>query len=230
MAPKTSDDARVAAFYSCSIRNEDQPLVDALSAYLAGRGLNCFTVGRNVSGARQPDDEIRKQILSCECLVGVATRRFTAIDVHRPTDQLGLPPAYLGHETSVAFGRGLPFLMFKTPDVQLLGVPNRNLFIEIEPDLGATGRVRFKAKRELVECAIDDLKRQALDVRKKRSMGKLVDGIVKVAATVGALGIGKWVLNEMDKPECFGTYESRHPVCRSCSAKRDCHAEKVRSR
>lgn len=140
----------VTTFLSCSVRPRDWPLVDALvQRVLAPQGFRCFTVGRNISLPDQSDDAIRRLMNACECLIGVATERLNATDRDFPSQTLSLATPYLLQETSMAFQADLPFLILKTAGVSLLGVTNRNLWIEIDRDLNQKGQVRFRATREL---------------------------------------------------------------------------------
>src|ERR1700722_15328588 len=136
----------VTTFLSCSVRPKDWPLVDALvKRVLEPQGFRCLTVGRNISLAEQSDDAIRKLMNSCECLIGVATERLNAKDRDFPAKTLSIATPYLLQETSMAFQADLPFLMFKAVGIALLGVTNRNLWIEIENELNKHGQVRFRA-------------------------------------------------------------------------------------
>src|SRR5947209_7945521 len=123
-APRSKD--VVTAFLSCSVRPNDWPLVDAIEKkVLSPMGFRCFTVGRNVSLAEQTDDAIRRLVDSCECLIGIATERLSAIDREMPDRTLSIATPYLLQETSMAFQSQLPFLILKTPEVTLLGITNR---------------------------------------------------------------------------------------------------------
>jgi hypothetical protein len=123
----------VNAFLSCSVRPRNWPLVDSLvNKVLTPMGFRCFTIGRNVSLAEQTDDAVRRLLESCDCLVGVATERLEATDRDFPAQMLRIATPYLLQETSMAFQSGLPYLMFKAAGITLLGVTNRNLWLEIE--------------------------------------------------------------------------------------------------
>ena len=74
----------------------------------------------------------------------------------------------------MAFQADLPFLMFKTSEVSLLGVTNRNLWIEIAGDLSPKGKVKFHVTQDLLLTSLRDLKKKALERRAKmrRTNGK----------------------------------------------------------
>ncbi len=157
----------VIAFLSCSIRSRDWPLVSAIEEkVLRPMGFRCLTIGRNVSLAEQTDDAIRRLIDSCECLIGIATERLNATDRDFQDKTLSLATPYLIQETSMAFQSGLPFLIFKTTDVTLLGITNRNLYLEIDGQLSEKGKPRFKCNQELLSSALQDLKQKALNRRR----------------------------------------------------------------
>lgn len=94
----------VTTFLSCSVRNRDWPLIDALAQkVLVPHGFNCFTVGRNVSLPEQSDAAIRRLMNSCECLIGIATERLDATDRDFPSQTLTLATPYLLQETINGF-------------------------------------------------------------------------------------------------------------------------------
>ena len=209
----------VTAFLSCSIRPRDWPLVSAIEEkVLRPMGFRCLTVGGNISFAEQTDDAIRRLIDSCECLIGVATERFNATDRDFPAQTLSIATPYLLQETSMAFQSGLPYLMFKTPDVALLGVTNRNLWIETDGKL-YNGRPGLISRKEVVHAMLRDLRHKALERRirlgRERTM-KNIERLSKylVGGYVGYHGID-WPL----RPECFGDFYYKDPECKECSYK-----------
>jgi hypothetical protein len=70
----------VTAFLSCSVRPEDQPLVNAIeNKVLSPMGFRCLTVGRNISLPDQVDDAIRDVIDRVDCLIGKPCLCLTAV-------------------------------------------------------------------------------------------------------------------------------------------------------
>ncbi len=102
---------------------------------------------RHVSLAEQIDDAARRLMNSCECLIGVATNRLDATDRDFPERTPTIATPYLLQETAMAFQIELPFLIFKAVEITLQAVTNRNLWIEIEPELGKSGRIHRMAFR-----------------------------------------------------------------------------------
>jgi len=71
----------VTAFFSCSVRPADRPLVDAIAdRVLWPMGFRCLTVGRNVTLPDQVDDAIRNIVDQVDCLIGLATVRLEAAE------------------------------------------------------------------------------------------------------------------------------------------------------
>src|SRR6266481_3836837 len=186
------------------ILTNDWPLVHAIDKkVLSPMGFRCFTVGRNVSLAEQTDDAVPRLVDSCECPIGIATERLSSIDHDIPDRTLSIATPYLLQETSMAFQSQLPFLMLKTQEVTLLGITNRNLWLNIDAQLH-NGRPTFLSTKELVYSARRDLKQKALARRNavgweqtKKSIGQLS------AVLVGSYGAYQgidWLL----RPQCFG--------------------------
>lgn len=217
----------VIAFLSCSVRPRDWPLVDAIVRdVLTPMGFRCFTIGRNVSLAEQTDDAIRKLLNSCECLIGVATERLQATDRDFPEQTLRIATPYLLQETSMAFQSELPFLMFKTEGISLLGVSGRNLWLEVERDM-PRGKVRFISKKELVYSALRDLKRKALDRRAKMSRDQLKRALGWISGiAVGGYGVSRG-LDMLLRPNCFGEFYYKDPECKDCEYRDRCKVEKL---
>jgi hypothetical protein len=226
MNPPRSKDV-VNAFLSCSVRPNDWPLVDAIDKkVLSPMGFRCFTVGRNVSLAEQTDDAVRRLVDSCECLIGIATERLSAVDRDIPNRTLSIATPYLLQETSMAFQSQLPFLMLKTQEVTLLGITNRNLWLNINAQLH-NGRATFLSRKELVYSALRDLKQKALARRNavgweqtKKSIGQLS------ALLVGSYGAYQgidWLL----RPQCFGNFYYKDPECKDCSYRQRCKVKKA---
>ncbi len=221
----------VTTFLSCSVRPRDWPLVDALAkAVLEPQGFRCFTVGRNVSLPEQSDDAIRRLMASCECLIGVATERLTATDRDFPAKTLTVATPYLLQETSMAFQADLPFLMFKTSEVSLLGVTNRNLWIEIAGDLSPKGKVKFHVTQDLLLTSLRDLKKKALERRAKMTADQWKAGIGTLSALVlGGIGLSKGI-DILQRPDCFGEFDYRDRECKPCSYRDRCKIEKMERR
>jgi hypothetical protein len=215
----------VRAFLSCSIRPGDWPLVEAMEKYLHRRGFRCYTVGRNLSYAEQTHDAIRSAVDSCDCLIGIATERFEAVDRDYPTTTLKIATPYLLQETAMAFTSGLPFLIFKTTGVTLQGISNRNLWIEIDDKLH-DGRIRFYRRPELVASALADLRQKAVDRRAKLSHDKTLNGLGRLSlagvTTYGAY----WALDRLGRPDCFGEFYYKDSVCQGCDYKEKCKVKK----
>jgi hypothetical protein len=189
----------VTAFLSCSVRPNDWPLVDAIEKkILRPMGFRSFTIGRNISLADQTDDAVRRLVNACECLIGVATERLSASDRDFPDKTLSLATPDLLQEASMAFQSELPFLIFKTEGITLLGVTNRNLYLQVERQLH-NGRVRFLSKKELVYSALRDLKETALAHRVNQSKERLkrdVGFLSTVAVgTYGAIQGVNWLFS-----------------------------------
>lgn len=217
----------VTAFLSCSVRHHDRSLVDAIETkVLAPMGFRCFTIGRNFSLAEQTDDAVRRLVNACECLIGVATERLSAVDRDFPDRTLSVATPYLLQETSMAFQSDLPFLIFKAPSITLLGITNRNLWLDIDAQL-VNGRPRFRTRKELVYAALKDLKQKALARRSavgweetKKSIGQLS------ALAVGGYGVYHgidWLL----RPPCFGDFYYKDPECKACSYRQRCKVKKA---
>lgn len=217
----------VTAFLSCSVRSRDRALVDAIeSKVLSPMGFRCFTVGRNLSFAEQTDDAVRRLVNSCECLIGIATERLSAVDRDFPDRTLSMATPYLLQETSMAFQSELPFLIFKTARVTLQGITNRNLWLEIDENL-FNGRPRFLGSKNRVYSALNDLKQKALARRAtvgwketKKSIGQLS------TFALGGYGVYRgidWLL----RPPCFGDFYYKDPECKECSYRQKCKVKKA---
>src|SRR3990167_4934388 len=221
-------DDTVATFLSCSIRRKDFQLVQALDQkVLRLMGFRCLTVGRNVSKPDQADDVIKSVLRSVHCLIGVATARFEAVDCGFPERTLVLATHYLLQEGSMAFQADMPFLIFKTPEVTLQGVTGRNLFIEIDNKLH-NGKVKFLCSKDLVVSSLNDLRERAKDRRKNQSRNEVISGIVKISALISAGVTVKKVWDWLSRPNCFGDFYYRDPMCQACKFKVDCKVEKTR--
>ncbi len=189
-------------------------------------GFRCLTIGRNVSLAEQTDDAIRRLLNSCECLIGVATERLNATDRDFPDQTLRIATPYLLQETSMAFQSELPFLMFKTEGISLLGVSGRNLWLEVKRDM-PNGKVRFISNKELVYSSLRDLKQKALDRRAKMSRDQLkrtlgwISGIV-----VGGYGLSRGA-DALLRPNCFGEFYYKDLECKGCDYRDRCKVEKL---
>lgn len=220
---------RVTAFLSCSVRPGDRPLVDAMQKVLGAYGFECRTIGRNVSKAEQVDDAVKSLVAECDCLIGVATERFEAIDRTAPDRTLSMATPYVLQETSMAFQAGLPWFVFKTPGLTLHGVTNRNIWIEVQRQLSSKGTPRFKCSRSALDAALADLKSKAVAYRQKRWKDRVLSIGAKAVSAVALGGAAVWGWSRAARPECFGTFDYRAPECKGCPYKPDCKAEKNRN-
>jgi hypothetical protein len=129
----------------------------------------------------------------------------------------------------MAFQSGLPFLIFKTAGVALQGVTNRNLWIEIDGQLH-DGRLRIMRRKELVDSALQDLKQKSLDRRKKLNWEKFQSDLGRVSkyglGIYGAYHGLDWLL----RPDCFGNFYYKDPVCKECGYKEKCKVKKAELR
>lgn len=141
---------------------------------LTPHGFRCCTIGRNVSLAEQSDDAVRRLMDSCECLIGIATERLNATDRDFPDRTLSLATPYLLQETAMAHQ---VHLIFKVTGITLLGITNRNLWIEIEPALNSNGRVKIHGNEERLLSALGDLKQRAPQRRAQISADRLKSSI-----------------------------------------------------
>jgi hypothetical protein len=219
----------VTTFLSCSVRPNDWALVNSLvQRVLMPHGFRCFTIGRNVSLAEQTDDAVRRLMNSCECLIGVATKRLDATDRDFPERTLSIATPYLLQETAMAFQGELPFLILKTTGITLQGVTNRNLWIEIEPELNKSGRVKIHGSRERLLSALVDLKQKALARRAQMNTDRLKASI----GWLSALVVGGYAVSEgidtLRRPACFGDFYYKDPECKPCSYRHRCKVEKLR--
>jgi hypothetical protein len=219
----------VTTFLSCSVRPNAWALVDSLvQRVLTPHGFRCFTIGRNVSLAEQTDDAVRRLMNSCECLIGVATKRLDATDRDFPERTLSMATPYLLQETAMAFQIELPFLIFKAVEITLQGVTNRNLWFEIEPELGKSGRVQIHGNPERILSALGDLKQKALARRTQINTERLKASL----GWLSALAVGGYAVSEgierLRRPACFGDFYHKDPECKPCNYRDRCKVEKLR--
>jgi hypothetical protein len=162
-------------------------------------------------------------------LIGVDTKRFDATDPDFPSMTLSVATPYLLQETSMAFQSRLPFLIFKTSEVTLQGVTNRNLWLEIDGQLH-DGKLRIMRKKELVDSALQDIKQKALDRRKNLNWEKLQNDLGRLSKyALGGYGVYRG-LDWLARPECFGKFYYKNPVCKECSYKEKCKLKKAELR
>jgi hypothetical protein len=130
----------------------------------------------------------------------------------------------------MAFQIKLPFLIFKASGITLQGVTNRNLWIEIEPELSKRGQVKIRGKdgKERLLSALGDLKQKALARRAQMTAER-------VKAPIGWLSgllLGGYVVSEgidrLLRPNCFGTFYYQDPACKPCSYRERCKVEKLK--
>lgn len=127
----------------------------------------------------------------------------------------------------MTFQAGLPFLILKTPEVTFQGITGRNFFIEIDNKLH-NGKVNFFCSKNLVVSSLSDLSERAKERRKKQSRNEVISGIVKISALIGAGVTVKKVWDWLSRPNCFGDFYYRDPMCQACKFKVDCKVEKTR--
>lgn len=219
--------APVNAFLSCSVRPRDAALVNAMAALLREHHFNCVTPGRNVSVAAHPDDAVKQIMERCDCLIGVATTRFAAADVDRPSFTLQLATPYLVQETGAAHQLGMPFLIFKTADITLQGITSKNAFIKIKDELGPTGRPQVASKAQMT-TALQDLHARALARSKERKRASFWDTVSDVVTKGVAIWGGLALLERAARPGCFGEFYYQAPECKGCAYKPECKVEKAR--
>jgi hypothetical protein len=221
----------VTAFLSCSVRPCDWPLVDALvETVLTPQGFRCFTIGRNVTLADQTDDAIRRLMSSCECLIGVATERLNATDRDFPARTLTIATPYLLQETSMAFQADLPFLIFKAAGLSLLGITNRNLWIEIDGELTRNGKVKFRVTQDLLLSALRHLKQKTMERRARLEREQWTASLGWLSTiVVGGIGLSKGI-DMLLRPDCFGNFYYKDPECKPCSYRDRCKIEKMENR
>lgn len=176
----------VIAFLSCSLREADKPLVDALEKHFQRLGFRCVTIGRNVAGIGGADDAIKKLMDGAHCLIGIATPRLNVSDYHHPDEPFVLSNPYLLQETAMAFQMGIPYLIFKTPEVHFpSGVLSSNLYINVQKDLSPKENPVFLQRSELVRTTLNELKQMAL--KRRQDIEKLdVGGLVSLASAFAA--------------------------------------------
>jgi hypothetical protein len=127
----------------------------------------------------------------------------------------------------MAFQAELPFLMFKTRDVLLLGVTNRNLWIEIGGELNDKGQVKTHARQELLLASLRDLKKQALERRDWMTADQWKTAIGGLSTLVLG-GIGLWKgIDILLRPACFGEFYYRDAECKQCDYRDRCKVEKM---
>ena len=215
----------IKTFLSCSIRPDDRPLVNAAARRLGDYGFRCFTVGRNRSGAAPPDEVVKRVLLDCECLIGLATVRHDAVDVHDGSN-LKLATTYLVAETAGAFFVDIPFVIFYATGVNVQGLPARNIYHEMSPKLSASGRWLVRDRTLMVD-ALDDLRAQALEVRARRRSDAWKKTAKDLLAVVGAGAVGYAAIDFFGRPWCFADPEEhdlRTKKCRDCGKKAECRA------
>lgn len=218
---------RVRAFLSCSVRPEDRPLVDALVHYvIEPMYFDPYTIGRNVSMPLPPDDAVKKLLDTCVCLIGVATVRHVATDVRDPNKTLNLANPYLLQEASMAFQAGLPFLLFKTRNIDLQAVATRPLYLNVK-GLSASGKPILLDKPDAVRTSLETLHTQALAFGKKKRMSSITD-LLKTGLAWGLGGYAAlWGIDKLQQPDCFGEYYYAKSTCKPCDFKDRCKARKA---
>lgn len=123
----------------------------------------------------------------------------------------------------MAFQAELPFLMFKAAGISLLGITNRNLWIEIENELNKSGQVRFRATtKESLLSALQDLKQKALQRRAKLAADQLKASVGWLSTLlIGGIGLTKGI-DRLMRPNCFGNFYYQNPECKRCEYRDRC--------
>jgi hypothetical protein len=174
----------------------------------------------------QTDDAVHRLLNLCECLIGVATERLNAVDRDFPDRTLSIATPYLLQETSMAFEAQLPFLIFKTAGVTLLGVTNKNLWIEIDGRL-RNGRVKFNVTQELLLSSLRDLKQKALARRARMAREQLKASVGWLSTlVVGGYGLSRGI-DLLLRPDCFGDFYYKDPECKPCDYRDRCKVKKL---
>ena len=128
----------------------------------------------------------------------------------------------------MAFQVQLPFLIFKADGITLQGVTNRNLWIDIEPELNKHGRMKIHGSQERFLSALADLKQKALARRSRMNTERLKASI----GWLSALGLGGYAISEgidmLRRPACFGDFYYKDPECKPCAYREKCKVEKLR--
>lgn len=223
----------IRAFLSCSVRPRDKPLVDAVVNALRPIGIECYTIGRNSGSPDQVDDAIVRLMKQCDCLIGVASTRFDATDVDDPSRPLKLATSYLVGEGAMAHFAGMPWVVFKTPEVHLQANTGRNLYIEIQPTVRHGGKMVICTPKAVVDTTLRELKERAIARRAAISEASWRDTVTKGVAVVASTLVGGWALAKVaesaTRPECFGEFYYRTPECKPCQYRADCKVEKARN-
>lgn len=229
---RSSLPAPIKAFLSCSVRARDRALVNAIATALRKMGIECYTIGRNSGSPAQVDDAIVELMKKCDCLIGVATTRFDATDVDDPTRTLKLATSYLVGESAMAHFAGMPWVIFKTPDVVLQANSGRNLYLEVQSTLAPGGRLVIRTPRDVVNTTLGDLKARARARRAQIDDASWWDKFKTGVAWVAGLLVGGWTVVKLaeatTRPDCFGEFYYLKSECKPCSYRPDCKAEKAR--
>lgn len=160
-------------------------------------------------------------------MIGVDTERLEATDRDFPTCTLSLATTYLLQETSMAFQAGLPFLVFKANGVSLLGITNRNLWIEIDGQLSARGKVSFQVTQGALLSALNDLKALVRRAQlKKRQWKKAVGNLSSLV--LGGVAASK-AIDLLFRPPCFGDFYYKDAQCKGCGYRDRCKVEKLKN-
>jgi hypothetical protein len=218
---------RVVTFLSGSLRAKDLPLLEAFRRYLDTRGFRCFTIGNNTSFAEPVEQAVRRLVDSSDCMIGIATARFDATDLHGAGATLRLTASWLAQEPAMAYQARVPHLIFRASDVTLQGVPEAHLHIVVN-GLRPDGTLRFGASKEAVAASLADLRQKARARRAARSRQSAVNAL----KTLSAFAVGGYItikaVEQLGRPPCFTTFDTYDPDCKLCPVKKDCRAEKIR--
>ncbi len=218
----------VRAFLSCSIRDRDIKLVLAAKQMLEEEyHFNCVTLGLDVSLPEHKDDAVKRMIAECECLIGIATTRFEAVDVDDRSQNLKLATVYLAQEAGAAHQLDLPLVIFRVGEVELQGVTNRNIYIEMAPNLGPSGRIMVKSQA-LMSTELRDLHARALERRKQKEKNILWEKVKTLTTWGTAAALAFSAMDHLSRPHCFGTFYYKKLDCKNCAVVASCKAEKVK--
>lgn len=221
---RTSD--IIFSFLSCSIHPTDLPVVKCfVRSVFTPLGFKCFTVGRNFSAATDPNQAMKKLLDSTHCLIGIATKRLEVKSIFDQNNTLFHATPLILQETSMAYYAGLPFLIFKSPEVTLPGITNQNLYIDFEYNK-ERDRIKFKCSESLLLSSLKDLSQRARGYKRKKGFQNFKN-ITGIGSAITLLGMGAVkFLDWANRPECFGSFYYKDKVCQECPYKEKCKIKK----
>ncbi|QQS06926.1 MAG: hypothetical protein IPK50_08520 [Fibrobacterota bacterium] len=212
-------------FLSCSVRTEDAEIVAAVERYLIQFGFRCFTVGRNYSIVGTPNQAVKNLIEQVDCLIGVATIRYSATDQSNPNNTLSLATPYITAESAMAFQADIPYVIIRTDGITLEATAKENIYITIAPNLN-DGKLQFRDSKETISTLLNDLYSKAQKRALSRKIRTTQSVVGKIStAILGGAAIWKgfsWAA----QPECLGQFYYKDEVCKTCKYKNKCKAKK----